>query len=154
MFVAVYVTCQVFIQDKRQTMRLRCPLPSRARSGPGSDTASLPPLDSRSSSQSSTSSGGKAASAKGLGWRAPPPKLEKKEVSKVVTQSQLESAKRLSQGLSVAQIQSQTTRNKYISSNPPAVLIMDEYDSSIAPNQQQLTSAGNIWLQSRLQKYE
>ena len=133
-------------------MRLRCPLPSRARSGPGSDTASLPPLDSRSS-QSSASSGGKAASAKGLGWRAPPPKQEKKEVSKVVTQSQLESAKRLSQGLSVAQIQSQTSRNKYVSSNPPAVLIMDEYDPSIAASQQQLTSAGNIWLQSRLQKY-
>jgi hypothetical protein len=36
-------------------MRLRCPLHSRARSGPGSDTASLPPLDSKSNSNASSS---------------------------------------------------------------------------------------------------
>ena len=128
-------------------MRLRCPLPSRAKSGSGSDTSSLPPLDSRSSSSSKSA----AASAKGIGWRAPPPKVEKKEAPKVVTQSQLESAKRLSQGLSVAQIQSQSTRSKYVSSIAP-VLVMDEYEMSGTPGNQQLTSAGNIWMQSRLQR--
>jgi hypothetical protein len=42
-------------------MRLRCPLHSRARSGPGSDTASLPPLDASSSGKSSINSDGTVA---------------------------------------------------------------------------------------------
>ncbi len=163
----VYVCMQVFIQDKRQTLRLRCPLPSRARVGPGtasssSDTASLPPLDNKSSSSKSFSSSSSSSGAnKGIGWRAPPMKVEKKEVSKIVTQSQLESAKRLSQGLSVSHVQAQSSRNKYLGSNIPSVLVMDDYGESNAGNagnnnngqqQAQLSSAGNIWLHSRLQR--
>jgi hypothetical protein len=152
---------QVFLQDKRQTMRMRCPLgPSRAKSGPGSDTASLPPLDSKSSSSKNSAA---SASGRGIvGWKAPP-KQERKEIVKVVTQTQLESAKRLSQGLSVAQLsQVNSARNRhggtamYGANSPSAVLIMDEYDAGMSLNQQQMmynpNAGGSTWMQSRFQK--
>ena len=77
-------------------MRLRCPLPNRAKTD---DASFLPPLDPPSSSRSSMSTMG---TGKGVvGWKAPP-KVVKESVVKQPTASQTESAKRLSQGLSVA----------------------------------------------------
>jgi hypothetical protein len=47
---------QVFLQDKKQTMRLRCPLPSRVRPDDSNGRESfLPPLDPPTSSRSSMS---------------------------------------------------------------------------------------------------
>lgn len=46
---------QVFLQDRRQTMRLRCPLPNRAID-PNNKDSFLPPLDGPSSSRASFSS--------------------------------------------------------------------------------------------------
>lgn len=46
---------QVFLQDRRQTMRLRCPLPNRAID-PNNKDSFLPPLDGSSSSRTSFSS--------------------------------------------------------------------------------------------------
>lgn len=44
-----------FLQDRRQTMRLRCPLPNRAIADPNNKDGFLPPLDAPSSSRSSFS---------------------------------------------------------------------------------------------------
>jgi hypothetical protein len=76
-----------------------------------------------------------------VGWKAPPKQEPRKEIAKVVTQTQLESAKRLSQGLSVAQLSSanaNSVRNRHMSlllntqqQTHSAVLVMDEYDVNI-----------------------
>ena len=49
---------QAFLHDKRQTMRLRCPLPNRAKVTDDNVGSFLPPLDAPSSSRSSFSSMG------------------------------------------------------------------------------------------------
>lgn len=47
---------QVFLQDRRQTMRMRCPLPNRAKSEDSSKDNFLPPLEPPVSSRSTFSS--------------------------------------------------------------------------------------------------
>eukprot|EP01038_Epipyxis_sp_PR26KG_P005590 gene5590-7718_t len=107
--VATYdeILFQVFLQDKRQLMRLRCPLPNRTKA----DENSLPPLDSihssRSSSVASTTHSVKGA----IGWKTPAQKAPApKQTPRQLTQAQIDATKRLSQGLSVAATNSQTSR--------------------------------------------
>lgn len=94
---------QVFLQDRKQTMRLRCPLPNRTKAEADSVSTNsnfLPPLDAPSSSRSSSMGSGKGA----IGWKAPPkPSRSDSTTRKEPSASQAESAKRLSQGLSVSQ---------------------------------------------------
>ncbi len=47
---------QVFLQDRRQTMRMRCPLPNRAKVDDSSKDSFLPPLEPPVSSRSTFSS--------------------------------------------------------------------------------------------------
>lgn len=98
---------QVFLQDRRQTMRLRCPLPNRDPNNLNKD-GFLPPLDGPSSSRASFSSMGSGRGV--VGWKAPRSNqpADQKAVNKQPTQQQLEFAKRLSQGLSVS---SKSTQN-------------------------------------------
>lgn len=43
--LAELITGQIFLHDKRQTMRLKCPLPNRSRSlEPEAEKGDLPPL--------------------------------------------------------------------------------------------------------------
>jgi hypothetical protein len=102
---------QVFLQDRRQTMRLRCPLPNRAID-PNNKDSFLPPLDGSSSSRTSFSSMG---TGKGVvGWKAPVKANADatKTTTKQPTQQQLEFAKRLSQGLSVSSKTNATNTNQ------------------------------------------
>ena len=87
---------QVFVHDKRQFQRMHNPLPRTM------DNGSLPPLESSTARSSSSGTGSQGGSARqqGLGWRAPPKPQEKKD-PKQPTQTQLDAAKRLSQGMSV-----------------------------------------------------
>lgn len=101
---------QVFLQDKRQTMRLRCPLPNRAKSD--ESQGFLPPLDPPSSSRSQYSSMGNGKGV--VGWKAPPKPNRNAEPLKQPTQMQSDAAKRLSQGLSVTQTASSSRRQQTI----------------------------------------
>ena len=84
---------QVFVQDKRQFQRMHNPLPRTV-------DGSLPPLETNTAR--SSSSGASSQGSRGVGWRAPPKPQEKKDIRQP-TQTQLDAAKRLSQGLSVSQ---------------------------------------------------
>jgi len=88
---------QVFLQDKRQFQRMHNPLP-RTIDG------ALPPLEANTA-RSSSSGASSQGNPKGVGWRAPPKQPEKKD-QRQPTQTQLDAAKRLSQGLSVSQTSS------------------------------------------------
>lgn len=123
---------QTFLQDRRQTMRLRCPLPNRSKADENSGGNFLPPLDAPSSSRSSMSSIGSGRGV--VGWKAPP-KPQQKDVPRQPTVSQLESAKRLSQGLSVASAAEKaklgmTTSNSVESHN----VVLDPVDYSLNSN--------------------
>jgi tubulin polyglutamylase TTLL6/13 len=137
----------VFVQDKRQMMRLHCPLPSRrkANSADDSSSQSVPPPDSRSGSSSATN-----AKSAGGGWRAPPPKTESKSSVKELTQAQSDAAKRLSQGLSVSEMAHQSVRKQYTGS-VPSVVIMDEYGETGQVDESQMV-AEHLWLNSRMQR--
>lgn len=93
----------MFLHDRRQTMRLRCPLPNRAKTDENKDNF-LPPLEPPASSRSTMSSMGTGRGV--VGWKAPP-KPVREAVVKQPTALQSESAKRLSQGLSVAHTRGQ-----------------------------------------------
>ncbi|RYH19916.1 hypothetical protein EON65_25245 [archaeon] len=123
---------QVFLQDRRQTMRLRCPLPNRAKADENSSGNFLPPLDAPSSSRSSMSSIGSGRGV--VGWKAPP-KPQQKEAPKQPTVSQLESAKRLSQGLSVASVAEKAKQGMTSSSSVESHnIVLDPVDYSVNPN--------------------
>jgi tubulin polyglutamylase TTLL6/13 len=93
---------QVFVADRRQTMRFHVPLGGarRATAAEDSKDGTLPPLhEPFRAGNANTSSMNKP----GPGWRAPvykPPQQEKKNL--VPTQSQVDVAKRLTQGMSSA----------------------------------------------------
>ena len=113
---------QSFAIDKRATMRLHHPLAARIRPPSEPDireSTSLPPVDNRPAFGSIASNAGKGV----VGWR-PPPKKEIKSEVRVPTQNQLDAAKRLSLGLSVAkQNSSNSSRNRAIGSLSPAVIL-------------------------------
>jgi tubulin polyglutamylase TTLL6/13 len=119
---------QAFLLDKRQTMRLRCPLGVRNRND--SETSSLPPL-SRFESKDSvkfTKDG-----PTGLGWRPPPQKKGDKQPTAVrePTQNQLDAAKRLSQGLSVTKTNNIYRSNKQqLLANKVNNLVLDDGENS------------------------
>lgn len=126
---------QVFLQDKKQILRLHNPLPNRsiASKDNESTSSSLPPLDYTSRPQIGSIA---AQVGKGIGWRAPPNKQpEKKDLTKVLTQTQLDSAKRLSQGLSVS-LTHHPSNNSYTNTGMPrqqkfagvvpAVVVLDQ----------------------------
>jgi len=93
---------QVFMQDRRQTMRLHCPLPNRGIEKDNGSSSSLPLIDSSNNTSRTSSSTMSTQSAKGVvGWKAPP-KPVRKEIVRQPTQTQADAAKRLSQGLSVS----------------------------------------------------
>lgn len=102
---------QVFLQDRRQTMRMTRPLPNRAKMS--DDTSSMGSfLPSINNSESSKSSNSMIGSGKGVvGWKAPPKPVARSEPIKQPTAVQTESARRLSQGLSVKNGSSKGGRN-------------------------------------------
>eukprot|EP01035_Chromulina_nebulosa_P018945 gene18945-24753_t len=109
---------QVFLQDKRQTQRLICPLPSRVRPISENDSQSLPPLDT---TRTSFINGAKGI----VGWKQPPPN-DKKDIIKVPTASQIEAATRLSQGLSVSETQKKhRSQSNYQPKFIPTAFVMD-----------------------------
>ena len=100
-----------FVNDRRQTLRMRAPLANRQRPSSEENQGSLPPLHAE------TSRGfvhGTVAhnllSRGGPGWRAPP-RIEKKKIDRVPTQNQSEAAQRLSQGLSSSHNKNTTKRS-------------------------------------------
>eukprot|EP01033_Poteriospumella_lacustris_P012064 gene12064-8619_t len=114
----------VFLQDRRQTMRLRCPLPNRDPNNVNKD-GFLPPLDGPSSSRASFSSMGSGRGV--VGWKAPrsnQPIDPKAAANKQPTQQQLEFAKRLSQGLSVSSKSTQNPKRFVRSVGPQSVVTM------------------------------
>jgi len=129
---------QSFAIDKRATMRLHHPLAARIRPPSEPDVreaTSLPPLDNRPAFGSIASNAGKGV----VGWR-PPPKKEMKSEVRVPTQNQLDAAKRLSLGLSVAkQNPSNSSRNRAIGSLSPAVVL--DPDTGITTSLADLTPA-------------
>mmetsp|Transcript_4866 Transcript_4866/g.7408 ORF Transcript_4866/g.7408 Transcript_4866/m.7408 type:complete len:1136 (-) Transcript_4866:239-3646(-) len=97
---------QVFLQDRRQTMRLKCPLgnrsksyerPSADRGGSDSDrdSQSLPALNEPFRTGKRSSQGSRSLP----GWRPPPPR-EKREPPRASSQAQIDVANKLSKGLS------------------------------------------------------
>ena len=115
-------------------MRLRCPLPNRAKTDENKDNF-LPPLAPPSTSRSNMSSMG---TGKGVvGWKAPP-KPARDSVVKQPTASQSESAKRLSQGLSVAH-----TRAAQRNLNNAQVTIGDVGTYSVVLDPQEMNGAPN-----------
>lgn len=93
---------QVFVADRRQTMRFHVPLGGarRAAEAAADKDGSLPPLHEPFRAGNANSS---SLNKPGPGWRAPvykPPTQEKKNL--VPTQSQVDVAKRLTQGMSSA----------------------------------------------------
>ncbi len=96
----------MFIQDRRQTMRFHCPLGGRTREN-DSVNGSLPPLHEpfRSGGNSNSTFNSFQGKTSGSGWRPPPSKAGETKGSaapRVPTQSQIEVAKRLTQGMSSA----------------------------------------------------
>ena len=103
-FLAHIPYTQVFLQDKRQTMRMYHPLANKARSVAGATDPSqtgLPPLDMSKNPLPGSIAANLVKGGSSGGWKAPP-KIERPTPAPVQpTQSQLDAAKRLSQGLSV-----------------------------------------------------
>ncbi len=130
---------QVFLLDRKQMMRLRCPLGNNTRSKVDLETSSLPPVNSAVKDSSS---------GKGIvQWRAP---LKKPDVNisnattKVPTKTQLDAATRLSQGLSVANVPTQyrSSRKNYIPTNGAQVVLDVENTQEDMVNYQVLESLG------------
>lgn len=85
---------QVFLADRRQTMRLRNPLPNRTKAEEQAANGVGPYVPPETNAAKSTMGNGRA-----VGWKAPP-KPKEQQQTKQPTAAQLETAKRLSQGLS------------------------------------------------------
>lgn len=107
---------QVFVADRRQTMRFHVPLGGARRAEADKQDGTLPPLHEPFRAGNA---GGSSLNKPGPGWRAPvykPPQAEKKNL--VPTQSQVDVAKRLTQGMSSAPLpygsksQKQNTANQ------------------------------------------
>lgn len=145
------VIVMAFAHDKRQTMRLYNPLRAiRPASEPDTqdkDGSTLPPLDSRPQYGTMASTVGKGV----VGWRAPPkPKIAVESQVKVPTQTQLDAAKRLSLGLSVARSANggpvggtRKTRNMPGAVNPSVVL--DSASAAEDPTEGSISSGGLPW---------
>ena len=123
-----------FVNDRRQTLRMRAPLANRQRPSSEENQGSLPPLHTE------TSRGfvhGTVAhnllSRGGPGWRAPP-RIEKKKIDRVPTQNQSEAAQRLSQGLSSSHNKNTTKRSmnksRFATSRLPAGVLLDQGSES------------------------
>ena len=130
---------QVFLLDRKQMMRLRCPLGNNARNKADLETSSLPPVNSVAKDP---------ISGKGIvQWRAPLKKPDtniNSAITKVPTKNQLDAATRLSQGLSVANVPSQyrSLRKNYVSSSAAQVVLDIENTQEDLVNYQALESLG------------
>lgn len=120
---------QAFLLDKRQTMRLKCPLGVRNNRN-DSEASSLPPL---SRFESKDSAKYPKDGPTGLGWRPPPKKGDKQPTAvREPTQNQLDAAKRLSQGLSVTKTNNVYRSNKQqLIANKVNNLVLDDGDSQL-----------------------
>ena len=114
---------QVFLLDRKQMMRLRCPLGNTNRSKVDLETSSLPLVNNVVKDSSS---------GKGIvQWRPPLKKSDasiNNAITKVPTKNQLDAATRLSQGLSVTNVPSQyrSTRKNYMpNSNGGTQIVLD-----------------------------
>lgn len=102
---------QVFLQDRRQTLRLKCPIASNTSSNRSksferpSDKDSLPALNEPTSARK------KSAQGRSLpGWRPPPPREKKETQPKTTSAYQSEIANKLSRGLSSLASQGEDTK--------------------------------------------
>ena len=111
------VLCAVFLQDRRQTLRMKQPLGGQAKT---SNTDSKDHLPALGDSSKSASTFGKSGGGRSLpGWKPPPPRKENKEPPKVPGQYQMDVASRLSKGLSSSRQQNDEDKlanNNYRSS--------------------------------------
>lgn len=124
----------VFLHDKKQTMRFRCPIGNGPHNRDRLETSSLPPLGAASNSSTSTNKGmvtgvnSSSSSQKKEGGAA---YMKAKELVKVPTRTQVDAASRLSQGLSVATLNPSVYRTNSTRALPsaPTHVVLDE-DSS------------------------
>jgi tubulin polyglutamylase TTLL6/13 len=92
------VMCAVFLQDRRQTMRMKQPLSGQVKTANSESKDHLPALGDFSKPSSSF---GKPPNGRSLpGWKPPPQRKESKVDAKVPGQYQMDVANRLSKGLS------------------------------------------------------
>jgi hypothetical protein len=96
--------CAVFLQDRRQALRLKQPLAANvAKTSTNSDNKDFLPVLHDSSTKTSSTTNTNKSSSNGRaipGWKPPPQKNEHKVENKVPGQYQLDIANRLSKGLS------------------------------------------------------
>ena len=98
------IVVEVFLQDRRQTMRMYCPLPNKTRAS--ESQTGLPPLESKAHLLGSIAAGISKSAGAGGGWRAPPKSEKPLATPAQLTQNQIDAARRLSQGLSVKPLES------------------------------------------------
>lgn len=123
------IIVEVFLQDRRQTMRMYCPLPNKARAMPA-DNQSLPPLETSKGHLPGSIAAGLAKA--GGGWRAPP-KSEKVSSGPVqLNPSQIEAATRLSQGLSVKPLETVSVKKDQTFSASTAGMLINFAQNQIA----------------------
>jgi hypothetical protein len=123
------IIIEVFLQDRRQTMRMYCPLPNKARAIPA-DSQSLPPLDTSKGPLPGSIAAGLTKA--GGGWRAPP-KSDKVSSGPVqLNPSQIEAATRLSQGLSVKPLDTVAGKKDQVFSASTAGMLINFAQNQIA----------------------
>jgi len=141
------VLCAVFLQDRRQTLRMKQPLSGQAKTA-AQDKDHLPALGDYSKS---TSTFGKPPGGRSLpGWKPPPQRKESKIDSKVPGQYQMDVANRLSKGLSSSRQQNDEERVVSANRNPGKMIVSARHRIYSNTCTSSGSAAGSIYTSSSL----